>query len=268
MSLFDDFTHAMSSVANAISDPVGTVTGTASEAAENAVSAATGHKSPTQALFDSVAQAGPEHLTKAAGLLSAVANAAIYPTLHSQAREKAQLYGGLIAAFVDAADNFTGLGSVLTAHNPGAAQQAIADAIDQSPGVSDEMSKLDRADLVSLCFEVGGQADLVVGADCAVGYAVGAPNILDAAPYATVGLTAGVEEGGDAGMVVGISAQGPEDQAGPFFAVVIQVDAALGGGIAVSFNLPDFSFGGVSAAIEAGEEVQVAASGGYTWVLT
>ena len=64
-----------------------------------------------------------------------------------------------------------------------------------------------------------------------------------------------------------MSTSKPDDQAGPFAAVVLQVDAALGGGIAVSFNLPDMSFGGVSVAIEAGEEVELSGSAGYTWAL-
>lgn len=280
MSIFDDVGHVLTSVGHAGAkvlnpvtmigaaiDPVGTAVGTASEITGNVVAAATGKITPSQAIFNSVANVGPSYLSQASGLLNAVAFSPAYVMLHSRAHSLVGTYEGLIRELVAASAAFSGLSSVLISHDAGAAQRAIKAAIDASPGVKNEISKLAGSKLISLSFEVDGQADLVAGAGGAVGYAVSAPDILDAALYATVGLTAGAEEGADAGVVVGMSMQGAKDQAGPFVAIVVQVDAALGGGIAVSFNLPSMSFSGVSVAVEAGEEVQVAASGGYTWVL-
>ena len=68
-------------------------------------------------------------------------------------------------------------------------------------------------------------------------------------------------------LMVGVSVQKPDHQPGPSAAVIVQVDGVLGGGIAVSFNLPDMSFSGITVAIEVGEEFQLSGSAGYTWDL-
>lgn len=259
-SVWDDLHHVVNSVGtvvNKVIKPVG--------------AALTGLTNPVATVFGTLGSVATTDIKKTQNLLGQVAKTALYITKKKDAQEIVKKYEGLIGQFVAEANMFAGLedvlGSCAAKRDSATAQKAIKAALGEANGVMSEIEKLSSADLLTLTFEVSGQADLIVGADGSVGYAVAVPDFLVAKPYASVGITLGAEEGGEAGIVVGMSPQKPDDQSGPFVGISVEVDAALGGGLAVSFNLPDLSFGGVSVDIKAGEEVQVAGSGGYTWAL-
>ncbi len=263
MSGWDEFLHVVKKVGDTVStalNPVGAIT-------ESVI----GQSSPADIVFETLSSVAAPDLAVAQNLFGQVVDSALYASKKNDAEEHAKPYESLIRQFVDEADSFTGLAGVLVKSakdgDSAKAQQAIKAALGEASGVMSEIKRLSSADLLTLTFEIGGQADLIAGVDGSVGYAVGVPDVLDAKPYASAGITLGAEEGGDVGIVVGMSPQKPKKQSGPFVAIIVEVDAALGGGIAVSFNLPEMSFGGVSVAIEAGEELQVSGSGGYTWAL-
>ena len=235
----------------------------------NPAGAATQVAAAAPAVLAALAE-NPQDLIAAGTLLGQVP-AALLNTTSNEAQEKVKTYEGLLAELVAEAHLFTGLADVIAScaerGDSTAAREAIKAALEEASGVTREMGKLSSADLVTLTFEVGGQVDLGVGADASAGFAAAVPDVLDIKAYASAGITAGAEEGVDLGLTIGMSPQKYDDQGGPFVAVSVSVEAALGGGLAVSFNLPDMSFGGVSVAIEAGEELQVAVGAGYSWAL-
>ena len=270
MSFWDDLGKAVSTVGHVVEtavNPASAIT----ESLTGTSNPVNTLLNPTDAIFSTLSSVAAPNLAMSQGLLEQAINAGAYAAMEGTAKGHVKTYQGLINAFVNNATAFSGLTGIIkssaSSNDSAAAQKAIKAALGNAPAVMQEVEKLASSSLFSLTFEVGGQADLIAGVDGAVGFAVGVPDIIDAKGYASAGITLGAEEGGDLGIVVGMSVQKPDDQSGPFAAVIVQVDGVLGGGIAVSFNLPDMSFGGVSVAIEAGEELQVAGSAGYTWAL-
>ena len=218
-------------------------------------------------IFDSVKKEAQSDLNQAQQALSTAVQSAEYAIVRGEVAKDAQKFRRLVEQFRADADKFADLGGVLAKRDADAAKQAIQQALSEAPAVMQEVERLASKELFSLTFEVGGQADLGVGLDGAVGFAVAVPNITKIKGYATVGLTIGAEEGGDAAVAIGMSPQEPDDQSGPFAAIVLSADFVAGGGVSGSMNLPDPSFGGISMALEAGEEFQVAGGAGYTFAL-
>ena len=69
-----------------------------------------------------------------------------------------------------------------------------------------------------------------------------------------------------ADLALGLSTSSPENSGGPFIAFTMEGDLGIGGGVVVSFGLPDFEFGGFTIPVSAGEEFNLSVGGGYTFV--
>lgn len=119
---------------------------------------------------------------------------------------------------------------------------------------------------VSFGFEFGASAAAGVGINAAVGVIAGLPNVTDIRGYGAVGGSVGVAVGGEVDESLVVNYSSPENSGGPFVNVIFSVEAEVGGTIIVSFNLPDFSFGGLSIGLGEGAEASVSVGGGYSWV--
>lgn len=248
MSIFNDIGYVLKKVGDVWIDPIG-----------SGLELATGNN-PTRDLV-------LRYLKQAQVLLQASHYAESYPDLYLQAQEKVRIYGDLLRSIVNSSDSFSALSSILEKRDPNIALTFIRDAINKSPEVNESLSRLDETDKCSFFCELGGQADFFIGADLAVGCAVGLrpENLSEIGTYTTAGVTLGAEEGADVGVIVGISVQGPKEQAGPFVGIKVDGDVGLGFGVAVMFSLPDLSFSSVAISVAIGEEIQLAGTCGYTW---
>ena len=119
---------------------------------------------------------------------------------------------------------------------------------------------------VSFGVEFGVSAVLGVGVEAALGVIAGLPNITDIHGYGAVGVSVGAEAGAEADVALVFNTSGPLDSGGPSLNVIVSLEAEVGGTVVVSFNLPDFSLGGISIGLGAGDEAGISIGGGYTYV--
>lgn len=131
-----------------------------------------------------------------------------------------------------------------------------------APAIATFFSK----DYVSFGIEFGASAAFGIAGEAAVGLLAGLPNITDVKGYGSVGVTAGVEEGAEADIALVFNLSAPEDSGGPSANVVVSLEVEVGGTVVVSYNLPDFSFGGISIGLGGGEEVGVSVGAGYSYI--
>lgn len=135
-----------------------------------------------------------------------------------------------------------------------------------TPALQDVLAEAAHKSFVSFGVEFGGNVAAVLSLDGSIGYAMGLPNITDVKGYVAAGLSIGASLGADGDVALSLSMAAPENVGGPFVAITVEGDMAAGGGAVVSFNLPSLSFGGITVNGSAGEEVEVAVGGGYTYV--
>ena len=119
---------------------------------------------------------------------------------------------------------------------------------------------------MSFGLEFGGAIEAIGGVDGSIGVMIGIPNTQQAGISLTVGLSAGGEAGGDVDVALSLNKGAPAETGGPFFAPMIEGDEDIGAGGAISFNLPDFSFGGISVNGSVGAEIKLADGLGYTHI--
>ena len=82
----------------------------------------------------------------------------------------------------------------------------------------------------------------------------------------SVGLSLGASVGAAGNLALGLYPASPEDYGGAFIATTLQGAFEIGGGIVVSFDLPDLGFGGLAIPVLIGEEVNISVGGGYTFI--
>ena len=68
-------------------------------------------------------------------------------------------------------------------------------------------------------------------------------------------------------MALGLYTSSSQNYAGPFVAVTVEGTVGIGGGVVVSFDVPDLGFGGFAIPVSVGDKVNVSVGGGYTFML-
>ncbi|MGB5775094.1 MAG: hypothetical protein WBP89_10570 [Sedimenticolaceae bacterium] len=85
--------------------------------------------------------------------------------------------------------------------------------------------------------------------------------------YGSMGLSLGASAGGSGDVALGMYTSSLQNYAGPFVAVTVEGAVGIGGGVVVSFDVPDWSFGGFAIPVSVGDKVNVSVGGGYTFML-
>lgn len=118
----------------------------------------------------------------------------------------------------------------------------------------------------SFGIEFGGSVAAGVGGEAALGIVAGLPDLADIRGYGSVGLSVGAEAGAEGDVALVFNLSSPEDSGGAYVSLIFSLEVDVGGTVVVSFNLPDFSLGGISIGLGAGEEAGIAVGGGYTFI--
>lgn len=251
-----------------------TVTHAASTLAHTVDSAAqsTGHV--VSDTFNDAVKGAEQNFKIAEREIENVVNSGQAALLKALAGKKIQEYAGIIKALLKAwpqvAKRLSGELEIIAdaaAHKRLNAQ--VIGAMEKIAGAAELQHVLSEAahkSLASFAVEFGGNVAAVASVDGALGYATGLPNITDVKGYGSVGLSLGASVGASGDLALGLNTSSPEHSGGPFIALIVEGDLDVGGGIVVSFNLPDLSFGGFTIPVSAGEEVNIAVGGGYTFI--
>ncbi len=261
------FEKAGEKVASTVKSTATTVSQTTSAAAQSA-----GHF-VSNTFSDAVKDAGQE-FDNAKNEIQSVVNAGQEAILKSLAGKKIQEYAGIIESLVQAWPRVvSSLGSEVDVLRNAASQKSmnlqVAEAmkhIATSPELRETLSEAANKSIASFAVEFGGNVADVLSVDGAIGFAAGLPNITNVKGYGSVGLSLGASAGASGDLALGLNTSSPEDSGGPFIAFILEGDLDIGGGIVVSFNLPDLSFGGFTIPVSAGEEVNLSVGGGYTFI--
>jgi hypothetical protein len=136
-----------------------------------------------------------------------------------------------------------------------------------SPELSKALEKAADRSIVSFAVEFGGNVAAVANADGALGFVTEIRNFSNVRRYGSVGLSLGASVGGSGDVALGLYTASPQHYAGPFVAVTLEGAIGIGGGIVVSYDLPDLSFGGFAVPVAFGDKVNVSIGGGYTFLL-
>lgn len=119
---------------------------------------------------------------------------------------------------------------------------------------------------VSFGIEFGASAAYGVAGEVALGVIAGLPNITDVRGYGAVGVSAGAEAGAEGDVAIVFNLSSPADSGGASLNVVVSLEVDVGGTVVVSYNLPDFTLGGISIGLGAGEEAGISVGAGYTFI--
>ncbi len=116
---------------------------------------------------------------------------------------------------------------------------------------------------------INGGGGYIAGAEAALGCAVTHPLVKNGqvAGYVDTGATLGASIGGGAAVTIGVASSRPSDVDGGYIGVSVEGKVGVGVGLEVTFNVPDFSLGGITAAAGVGMEASAALMGGYTFVI-
>jgi len=145
----------------------------------------------------------------------------------------------------------------------------VAEAMEQiaiSPELHDTLSQAASKAIASFAVEFGGNVAAVGGANGALGFVAELRKIRNVRRYGSVGLSVGASGGAAGDLALGLYTSPPEGYGGPFIALTLGGTLGIGGGIVVTFGVPELSFGGFAVPVSAGEEVNLAVGGGYTFV--
>jgi hypothetical protein len=137
-----------------------------------------------------------------------------------------------------------------------------------SPELSKALSKAADRSIVSFAVEFGGSVAAVASVDGAIGFVMELQKFTNVKRYGSVGLSLGASAGGAGDVALGLYTSSPQKYDGPFAAVTLEGVAGIGGGIVVTFEVPDLNFGGFAVPVSVGEKVNVSVGGGYTFMLT
>ena len=120
----------------------------------------------------------------------------------------------------------------------------------------------------TLSFGCNGEIDLLIGASAGATGGMSLDHLADVNKCRIlVGFqaTAGIEEGGDVGLCLGVWTGEPKDQTGGYIAVTLDADEGAGVGIVLYFSLsisPDFT--GIVLNFNAGEEIEASVDCGFS----
>ena len=138
--------------------------------------------------------------------------------------------------------------------------------IAMSPELRDPLRQAAGKSIKSFAVEFGGNVATVTGVNGALGFVAELRKIANVRRYGSVGVSLGVSVGGAGNLALGLYTSSPDDYGGPFIASTLQGAFQIGGGIVVSFDLPNLGFGGLAIPIMVGEEVNISVGGGYTFI--
>jgi len=138
--------------------------------------------------------------------------------------------------------------------------------IAMSPELREPLSQAAGKSIKSFALEFGGNVAAVTNVNGALGFVVELQRITNVRRYGSVGLSLGASVGAAGNVALGLYTPSPEDYGGPFIASTLQGAFEIGGGIVVSFDLPDLSFSGFAIPVSVGEEVNISIGGGYTFI--
>jgi hypothetical protein len=136
-----------------------------------------------------------------------------------------------------------------------------------SPELSKILDKAAARSIVSFAVEFGGNVAAVASVDGALGFVTEIRKVTNVKRYGSVGLSLGASAGSSGDVILGLYTSSPQKYAGPFVTVTVESVAGLGGGIVVSFGVPDLSFGSFVVPVSVGDKVDVSVGGGYTFLL-
>jgi len=135
-----------------------------------------------------------------------------------------------------------------------------------SPELRELLKKAASKSIKSFAVEFGGNVAAVESVNGALGFVTELEKITNVRRYGSVGLSLGASVGAAGSLALGLYTSSPEDYGGPFIASTLQGVFEIGGGVVVSFDLPDLSFGGFAIPVSVGEEVNISVGGGYTFI--
>ncbi len=135
-----------------------------------------------------------------------------------------------------------------------------------SPELREPLSQAMGKSIKSFAVEFGGNVAAVESVNGALGFVAELQRIANVRRYGSVGLSLGASVGAAGNVALGLYTSSPENYGGPFIASTLQGAFGIGGGIVVSFDLPDLSFGGFAIPVSVGEEVNISVGGGYTFI--
>lgn len=149
-------------------------------------------------------------------------------------------------------------------HGDGSAAQAVLSNLQTGP-FKDAMGEFEDA-FKTLTLYATGEIDLLVGIAAVAGCGIdfdGKPG--DARMLMDFDASAGVEEGGDLGLALGIWTEKPKDLQGGFFAVTLGADIGVGADVICYLSMSlDPKFIGVVLDLNAGEEAEESIDCGFT----
>lgn len=267
MGLFDSIGHAFKKAGETVEKGVTEATHAAAGAAQTVA------KTTTETFNEAVKGAG-DSFNAAKGEISKLVEAGEDAVLRNKAAQEVGEYsdiiGDLVKVWPTVASRFASeLAELRTAASSremtAGAKQAMIEVATSSE-IAPILERAASKSIASFAIEFGGGAALVIGGEGAIGAAIGLPNMTDVAGYGSVGVSIGASEGASGDVAIGLNTSAPKDSGGAYLSVSVEADIGVGGGVVVSYNLPDLSFGGFMIPVSAGEEINVSVGGGYTFM--
>ncbi len=224
--------------------------------------------------FHNAVKDAEEELNAAKNEIQSVVNSGQEAVLKSLAARKIQEYADIIKSLVKAWPQvFSRLGSEVDLLRNEAPQKGVSpkvvEAMKQiamSPELREPLSQAVGKSIKSFAVEFGGNVAAVGSVNGALGFVAELQRITNVRRYGSVGLSLGASAGASGNLALGLYTSSPKDYGGPFIASTLQGAFGIGGGIVVSFDLPDLSFGGFAIPVSVGEEVNISVGGGYTFI--
>jgi hypothetical protein len=114
---------------------------------------------------------------------------------------------------------------------------------------------------------INGNGGYVAGVEASGGTGVTHPGIKNGqvCGYVDAGGSLGTF-GASASVTLGVETSRPEGIGGGYIGIGLEADIEVGVGLEVSFNMPNFSLGGITVAVGVGMEAAASLNGGYTYV--
>jgi hypothetical protein len=154
--------------------------------------------------------------------------------LKSLAGKKVQEYGDIIQSLVKAWPRVVlRLGGEVDTLRHAAAQKrmdpqasAAMKRLAASPELSKALGKAADRSIVSFAVEFGGNVAAVASVDGALGFVTELRDFFNVKRYGSVGLSLGASAGGASDVALGLYTSSPQNYAGPFVAVTLEVPSA------------------------------------------
>ena len=206
--------------------------------------------------------------------IQSIVNSGQEAVLKSLAASKIQEYADIIKSLVKAWPRVVSrLGSEVDLLRSEASQKGVSPKVVKamkkiaiSPELRNPLRQAAGKSIKSFAVEFGGNVATVTGVNGALGFVAELQKIANVKRYGSVGLSLGASVGGAGNLALGLYTSSPENYGGPFIASTLQGAFEIGGGIVVSFDLPDLGFGGLAIPVLIGEEINISVGGGYTFI--